>query len=165
METNNIENTPVQNSGMSASALNLASRWERLGAAIIDAIIVGIPTLILCFILGIYGGMVAMGGISFINKILGLAIGAGVFLGINYKLIEANGQTLGKKLLGIKVVLIDGSKIPVQKYLTHRIAPVWLVTQVPFIGQLIGLVDALLIFREEKNCLHDDIAGTRVIKA
>ena len=39
----------------------------------------------------------------------------------------------------------------------------WILGQLPLVGGFIGLIDALLIFREEKNCLHDDLAGTRVI--
>ena len=35
---------------------------------------------------------------------------------------------------------------------------------IPVLGNLISLVDAILIFREEHNCLHDDIAKTRVVR-
>jgi hypothetical protein len=34
---------------------------------------------------------------------------------------------------------------------------------IPFVGNFVGLVDALMIFGEDHRCLHDRIAGTRVI--
>jgi uncharacterized RDD family membrane protein YckC len=33
------------------------------------------------------------------------------------------------------------------------------------IGWIFALVDALFIFREDRRCLHDFIAGTRVVRA
>jgi len=38
-----------------------------------------------------------------------------------------------------------------------------LVSQVPQVGGLIGLVDILFIFGKERRCLHDLLAGTRVV--
>jgi hypothetical protein len=35
---------------------------------------------------------------------------------------------------------------------------------VPMLGSLISLVNALLVFSEGRRCLHDRIAGTRVLK-
>ena len=40
-----------------------------------------------------------------------------------------------------------------------------IVAQLPVIGAILGLVNILFIFGPEKRCLHDYIAGTRVIKA
>ena len=36
---------------------------------------------------------------------------------------------------------------------------------VPFVGGLVSLVDALLIFRDDRRCLHDEIADTIVVTA
>ena len=33
------------------------------------------------------------------------------------------------------------------------------------VGQIVGIVDSIFIFRKDKRCLHDLIADTRVIKA
>ncbi len=38
-----------------------------------------------------------------------------------------------------------------------------LISQVPFIGGIFGLVNALFIFGAERRCLHDRLAGTRVV--
>jgi len=40
-----------------------------------------------------------------------------------------------------------------------------LLNAIPFIGNIIALVDPLMIFGDERRCLHDHIAGTKVIVA
>ena len=35
---------------------------------------------------------------------------------------------------------------------------------VPYLGMIFHLVDSLFIFREDRRCLHDRIAGTRVVR-
>jgi hypothetical protein len=37
------------------------------------------------------------------------------------------------------------------------------VAMIPVVGGLISLVDIVLIFRRDRRCLHDHIAGTRVL--
>ena len=37
-------------------------------------------------------------------------------------------------------------------------------SMVPMLGGFASLVDALCIFREDRRCIHDLIAGTRVIE-
>jgi uncharacterized RDD family membrane protein YckC len=41
---------------------------------------------------------------------------------------------------------------------------VTLVSLIPA-GGFIVLIDALLIFKKDRRCLHDIVAGTRVVKA
>jgi len=41
----------------------------------------------------------------------------------------------------------------------------WLIEQVPLFGGLFWIVDVCLIFGEERRCLHDYIAGTKVVRA
>ena len=57
--------------------------------------------------------------------------------------------------------------------LLHWLLPVWqivpwpwgLLGLVPLIGWLFALADALLIFRDSRKCLHDNIADTIVVTA
>ena len=43
---------------------------------------------------------------------------------------------------------------------------VWaIITAVPFVGPLVGLIGILFIFRDDRRCLHDHLAGTRVVQA
>ena len=41
----------------------------------------------------------------------------------------------------------------------------WAISIIPVIGSLVGLIDALLIFRDNRRCLHDNIADTMVVVA
>ena len=46
-----------------------------------------------------------------------------------------------------------------------RYLPVQLAGAIPLVGPIIGLVNILMIFRGDRRCGHDLIAGTRVVKA
>jgi uncharacterized RDD family membrane protein YckC len=75
--------------------------------------------------------------------------------------VSRNGQSIGKKLLGIKVVRSDGSKASLGRIFWLRNVVNTLLGLIP----MYGLVDALLIFGEARQCVHDKIADTIVIKA
>jgi uncharacterized RDD family membrane protein YckC len=147
---------------------SLASPWTRLGAQIIDGLIVMVVTLPAMYITGYFtravanqtseGGMFGMIGEQLVWAVAGIAL----YLAINWKFLQ-NGQTIGKKLTSIRIVRKDGSPIDAMRIITHRILPVQLAAQVPCVGSLAVLVDALLIFRSERNTLHDDIADTKVV--
>lgn len=86
-------------------------------------------------------------------------LGVGAF---QFHLCAQSGQSLGKRLVRIRVVRTDGSAASVWRVLLLRN----LVPQLINAGcNLFGLVDALFIFSRERRCLHDLIADTLVIKA
>jgi len=80
-------------------------------------------------------------------------------------LVWKNSQSIGKRLLGIKIVRTDGSRASLGRIFWLRnvlnAIPGWL----PYIGLLYQLVDPLFIYQDSRQCLHDKIAGTIVIKA
>ncbi|SFN47812.1 Uncharacterized membrane protein YckC, RDD family [Formivibrio citricus] len=143
--------------------LELADRGVRLGAVVID---------ILCFagigiLMAIFIPMFGKGGGKAAAAIIGLLMG-GAFLALliyNLVLIHRNGQTIGKRLLKIKVVRSDGSRCSVARYFFMRYLITAILGAIPFLGVVISLVDPLLIFRESRKCLHDEIADTIVVKA
>ena len=57
----------------------------------------------------------------------------------------------------------DGTPVTLSRVIFLRWLPVVLLGMIPFVGRVVGLVDALLIFRTERRCLHDNIADTIVI--
>jgi len=63
----------------------------------------------------------------------------------------------GPDLVGAS--LLDGSK------LLLRYLPTSIVASIPIVGGLIVLVDILFIFGSEQRCIHDLIAGTKVVQA
>jgi len=80
-------------------------------------------------------------------------------------LVYLYGQTVGKRMMGIRVVRMDGSRVAFSRFVFLRWLPVALLGMIPFVGAILNLVDPLLIFRESRRCLHDDIADTRVVTA
>lgn len=77
-----------------------------------------------------------------------------------------NGQTIGKKILGIKVVTDTGEDVDVK---TMTIRSIFLLVSginLPLIADgmiVIYLIDSFMIFRRDKKTLHDVIAKTKVV--
>ncbi|MFC5743819.1 RDD family protein [Dyella tabacisoli] len=138
-----------------------ASRGRRLGAALLDGLLLGIGVTILLFAVVPYA---ATSNISAGGLVTGLLLLAGIAVA-NCVLLHRNGQTIGKLILGIKVVRTDGSRIGLGRIIGLRIVPISLLGGVPYLGGLIHLVDSLMIFGAERRCLHDVFADTVVINA
>jgi uncharacterized RDD family membrane protein YckC len=88
-----------------------------------------------------------------------------VVIVINFVLLYRNGQTIGKRMMNIKVVRFDGSRCALSRFIFARWLPVALMGAIPLIGYAVSLVDPLMIFRGDHRCLHDLIADTIVVKA
>jgi len=80
-------------------------------------------------------------------------------------LVYLYGQTFGKRAMGIRVVRTDGARVAFSRFIFLRWLPIAMIGSIPFVGWIASLLDPLLIFRESRLCLHDDIAGTRVVTA
>lgn len=101
---------------------------------------------------------------NIVAQILGGVVGILLFLAVQGYFLATRSQTIGKMALGTKIVADGGGTFPFGELYTKRYLILQLVALIPFIGGLIGLVDAVMIFRSNRKCLHDDIAGTKVIK-
>jgi uncharacterized RDD family membrane protein YckC len=100
-----------------------------------------------------------------------LGIGVSVLMVLAFSiyqwyLIATTGQTLAKRWLGIMIVRTDGSPCGfVNGVLLRNWVIYVLLSFLPFVNYLVWLIDALMIFGDERRCLHDHIAGTRVVVA
>ncbi len=149
------------------SGPELAGRGRRLGAYLIDTIIAGIVLVAVAYFnpgpLGLTMlDIVGTGGreMSVEGSIWFLII----FMAINSYLLLTKGQTLGKWMLGIRIVDAESNGAATAvKLLGLRYVLVLLVRAIPIIGDLLGLADALFIFRGDRRCAHDLIAGTKVV--
>ena len=70
------------------------------------------------------------------------------------------GRSVGKWLCSLRVVRMDGSAVDPWRVIFMRNVLVQFIAQ--FCG-LVALIDPLLIFREDRRCLHDHIADTMVV--
>lgn len=142
-----------------------ASRGERFAASVLDGLILSIPIVILVFVIGYnnYINYAKENGI--VAQFALLMIGQFSYLLANSYLLFKDGQTVGKKVIGIKIVTENGD-LPTffNIYFMRYLFPALLIF-IPFFGSLLVITDDLFIFRKDKRCLHDHLANTRVVKA
>jgi len=81
-------------------------------------------------------------------------------------LVAANGQSIGKRLVGIKIVRTDGSRASFARIFLLRNVVNSLPMLLPYVGLLYQLIiDPILIYQESRQCVHDKIADTIVVRA
>jgi uncharacterized RDD family membrane protein YckC len=152
--------------GSSASKHHpLASRLSRLGASLVDAFIglaIGVPIMFMTGYL-----QRAMEQQASVTETVLYSVGGMVFfLLLHGYFLATRGQTIGKMLLGVRIVNYDtGELLSFAKLIGLRVVPVWLVSSIPMAGGCLALVDTLFIFGSEQRCVHDLIAGTKVVQA
>jgi uncharacterized RDD family membrane protein YckC len=152
-----------------------ATRLSRLGAVLLDGLIFGIPFVpsyamtisVMAHTrpspynyLAIWSTMAGSGLWFYAASLIDL-----VLIVITTVLVYRNAQTIGKKLVGIKVARTDGSRASLARIFWLRYLLNTLIMYVPFLGGLYALVDACMIFGEQRRCCHDYIADTIVIRA
>jgi len=142
--------------------LELAGRGVRLGAAILDAVII----MVLVYVPLIFGGAFngwTPGSTPHISPIASLFcfVGFVVWLWFTILYVARNGQTIAKKWLDIKVVRSDGSKASLGRIFWLRNVVNGLLGAIPFYF----LIDPLVIFGDARQCVHDKIADTIVVVA
>ena len=121
----------------------LAGLGERFLALIIDGIILGIVTGVLT-----RGGMAVGGLASFVVGVIYYW----------YFLTQNNGQTPGKKIMGVRVVKVNGQPLnatdAVIRYIGYYIDSFFI---------MLGWIWA--IFDRDSQAWHDKLAGTVVVRA
>ncbi len=128
-------------------AMNYSSWGKRVGATIIDAIIIGIVGGIIGAILG------AVGGDS--GSIIGSLAGIVVYLAYE-TIMVGQGQTIGNKVLGMRIVTGDGAAPGYGKAFVRT-----LISLAFDVISIVALVDVLMpLWDKQKQTLHDKIAGT-----
>lgn len=142
----------------------LASRGKRFLAVVID-------TLIAFGVLGLFAAFTPFN--VWANKDPSLwklqvgdaLIGFVLFLALQGYLLFSRGQTIGKVVFKIRIARPDGSAASIGRILGLRYGLPWVVSVIPAVGAIYGLLDALFIFRASRRCLHDQIADTVVLQA
>ena len=149
----------------------LASRSIRLGAYLIDAFIVTAVVL----------------GLATLSPLEEFALwltGVSTYILLNGYLLVKRGQTLGKMLLGIRVVdaaskeIVSFWRVLVLRWLVWiMIGPLtillWVIVVLypfldfiallPILLWVVAVLDPLFIFKKQRRCLHDYLAGTIVV--
>lgn len=125
-----------------------AGFWIRLGASLLDGLIVGLPLYLLSLLIS--GG----DGREFFTDVIS-------FLYSLLLPVFWNGYTIGKRICGIQIRKLDGSAPRLGTMLLRNL-----------VGGLIyalslgiaAIVSAFMVgLREDKRAIHDFIAGTEVL--
>jgi uncharacterized RDD family membrane protein YckC len=143
----------------------LAGRGTRLAAVLIDAVIQMAVVIPIMWVTGAWAQ--AMSGQAALNMefaITWFLVGEAAFLAVQGWLLFTRQQTIGKMLLNIRIVGMQDTRVPPGRLYGARYLLFHLMAQVPLFN-LVLLVDALMIFRRDRRCLHDLIAGTQVVDA
>lgn len=147
---------------------DLASRGSRLVAVIIDGII-AVPILfVIAKMTGFWDQVIprlASGTpLNFEEIIIIFCVGQCLFLALNGYFLSKHGQTIGKRIIGIKIVGIQRENLGLMKIYFLRYLITSIISQIPMIRSFFNLINILFIFGKERRCLHDRIAGTVVVK-
>ena len=146
---------PTWEPRVDADAMVLAERGTRWWARLVDQLLI-LASLVPALAV-VYGAHEDLGW--------GLGLLSAAFLGYQWYLITATGQTVAKRWLGIKIVRMDGRRVGFVRGVILREWVTLALAFIPLVGRLFNMVDALAIFRNERRCVHDQIADTKVILA
>lgn len=148
-----METKDLYESLKSSSETQYAGFLIRFGAHIIDGFILSITANIIYWITGTNFDKGAMEIIYSPGGVLALLITVGYFV---YFETSDKQATIGKSILGLKVIKQDGSKLTPADSIIRYIGKI-LSALIFFFGYIIT------IFDDKKRSLHDRIAGTYVI--
>lgn len=152
----------------------LAGWWSRVGAALIDGVIIGVGGLVLLvaitapFSIGFF----ANDDVGIVSIVVGLlfatlCVTIVAFLYAPAMMARTNGQTLGRIVLGIRVVRAKGQPMTFGFAMLREVAVKALLFGIAssLTFGLSSLLDVLWpLWDEENRALHDFIVDTRVIR-
>ncbi|GGM82984.1 hypothetical protein GCM10012275_61940 [Longimycelium tulufanense] len=144
--------------------LRVASMGNRFVARLVDGLIVGIPAMIVGFLLA---GAIARSGGFLVSYLVLMLVFIGCYVVYDALMTGSQGATVGKKVAGIRVIRVDGSPMDTGAGFT-RAGILMGAGVIPFLGGLVNLVMVLspLFDGSGRNQgFHDKAAHTLVVSA
>lgn len=169
-----LEKTEIGRADRDEERVILAGRATRLLAYLFDRVI-GIPFIFPAFLVLLVSGSLTAHWIT-------SGVGMLAYHVLQWILLAKDGQTVGKKILAVRIVRhADGGNpgfgravglrwilnywvfynVPT---LVPAVFPITALAVFPLLGLIYFLVDSLLIVGDERRCVHDYLAGTKVIE-
>lgn len=128
-----------------------AGFWRRLGAYLIDFLVILVGWIVLSVILRALPRDAKLSLLSF----LVVAVGQWLYFAIGWS--SAAQGTIGKQALGIKVADLDGNRIGFGRATGRYFAQI--LTALTF-----GVGYAMIVFTQRRQALHDFVAGTVIVR-
>jgi uncharacterized RDD family membrane protein YckC len=145
-----------------ASTLRLATAGSRLSASLLDMLIgcsSTLPGIVILFAKRDDTTILIVGGAVVVLAALSFAI-------VQLYMLTVRGQTIGKRIMGIKIVAFADDSLPgFYKLQVLRSLVPGLLAAIPYLGWIFWIIDSCFIFRDDRRCVHDLIAGTKVVVA
>jgi uncharacterized RDD family membrane protein YckC len=150
----------------------LADRGSRLGASLLDGLLFFAASLVMLVMIALSGSLQRKGSAGPSSDLMEMVVLIGfgfvplvAFLSFQAYRLSTTGQTLGKRWVGIRVIKMDGTPVNFVSAVLMRVIVPTLLGAVPLVGAFFSLADVLFIFRDDRRCLHDLIATTKVVRA
>jgi len=157
--------------------VKIASRWSRFWAWFIDGLVAAAIMVVLFYFEPTRNLMVSNPALGPISS---LVFSAALYLVCHGYLLRKYGQTIGKNVFEIAIVSMDNQLLSLSKIFFMRWVPFTLMVFVPtmlievfpsmgwfkllsLVGLLAATVNILFIFGKQRRCLHDRLAGTKVV--
>ena len=147
----------------------LAGRGDRLIAVILDTLLFSVIVVPLSLFAGFsindflfyeIDGF----GLDSIRPMLAGGTASLLVTGLQIFLLARDGQTVGKRLMGIRIASYASDQHPgFVRIVGLRMFIPAVITAIPCVGWLFSALNILFIFGSQKRCLHDLMAGTKVI--
>lgn len=134
-----------------------ASPWKRLGALLLDFLIIGIASLILGFVIGSMVSPRTAASPEFESRLNGLGL---LISWMYYAYMESSAKqaTIGKSLMRLVVTDLNGDRVTFARatgrFFGHILS-----------GVFLGIGYFIAFFTEKRQALHDIMAGCLVLDA
>jgi uncharacterized RDD family membrane protein YckC len=146
---------PLEQRAVDPTLAPLATRASRLGAFVVDALLAFAPMLVY--------SVIAQGGARHPELVFIFGFEFLVFAVVQIVLLTRDGQTVGKKAFGVRIVRAgDGRQAGALRLLLLRAA---LNNVIAAVVPFYVFIEGAFIFRPDRRCVHDLMAGTKVVKA
>ena len=165
---------PAAAAPYASGSYRLAGWWSRVGAALIDGLIIGVGGILLMVLIGaVFSvGFFACDEVGVVSLIVGLSIGFLAFaivalLYAPWMMARTDGKTLGRMAMNIRVVRANGTPMTFGFAMLREVAVKWLLFGMVAGSLTFGLayfIDVLWpLWDEENRALHDILVDTRVV--
>ncbi|HLL76805.1 MAG TPA: RDD family protein [Pyrinomonadaceae bacterium] len=140
-----------------------ATFWHRLGAYLIDYVLITLVTCPLGMMMGVMGAVAEQSGEAAQAASVGVSIlvyGVGIVAGWLYHALTESSSwqgTVGKRVLGIRVTDLDGNRISFGRATGRYFGKI-------LSGMICAVGFIMVLFTERKQGLHDMMAGTLVLQ-